>query len=117
MKVWVEMAAMSSPSDKATALLGSVNLKVNKHSPVATSQSLVELSNDAVINRSESTASAYSCQMAKGAIAQALHTCKDKLDGLNAAIFLFYVLNRQMIRTPLTSRLIQNYLLHQQQPR
>lgn len=52
----MEIAAISSPKEKATALQGWWNSKVNKHSPVFTFQSFVLLSADAVMSFDESTA-------------------------------------------------------------
>lgn len=56
MKGSLEMAAMSSPSEKSTALQGSWNWKVNRHSPVSVSHNRAELSAEPVMSRDESTA-------------------------------------------------------------
>lgn len=50
------MAAISFPNEKVTALQGSWNANVKRHSPVLTFQSFVLLSDDAVISFEESTA-------------------------------------------------------------
>ena len=56
----VVYAAILSPIEKATALQGSCDLKVNRSLPEATSHSLTEESADAVMSFSESPASCNS---------------------------------------------------------
>ena len=52
----VDIAAMPSPRDRATALQGCLYANVYRHSPVTTDQIFEELSAEAVIRKDESTA-------------------------------------------------------------
>ena len=61
----VVYAAILSPAEKATALQGSWDLKVNRSLPEATSHSLTDESADAVMSFSESPVSDATLQVSQ----------------------------------------------------